>query len=113
MRCLPLRVNPSRRDTARVRVSARNHDLSGEGFWFAFTRSCDAQHESIAWNIEGGRTITFIMCQRGRRDTIFQVARCLTDPDIMRRYRMADRTPVRSAPTAAKRYYPCAKLNQN
>ena len=32
------------------------------------------------------------MCRRGRRDTVSQVARRLSDQDIMRRYRM----PVRS-----------------
>ena len=35
-----------------------------------------------------GRTITFIMCRCGWRDIASQVARCLPDQDIMRRYRM-------------------------
>lgn len=54
--------------------------------------------ESIAYNIEAGRTITFIMCRPGRRDTAFQVARRMPDQDIMRRYRMA----VRLAPLVGR-----------
>ena len=64
-----------------------------------------------------GRTITFIMCRCRRRDTASQVARRLSDQDIMRRYRMtvfiASAQLLSSAATPLPLAFLCATLTSD
>jgi len=67
---MPLRVNRTISVSEGARERAQPRLLARE-FLFAFTRWGDAMSESIASKKQtnAGRTITFIMYRRGRRDT--------------------------------------------
>ena len=71
---------------------ANYHPLARESLVRIFPiLRCEEWEHRFKQTNDAGRTITFIMCRRGRRDTASQVARRLSDQDIMRRYRMTVR----------------------